>query len=410
MKIKEVKAREILDSRSNPTVEVRMILENGTVAVASVPSGASTGSKEAIELRDKDENRYHGKGVLTAVNNVNNVIAPAIIGMELDQEVLDRKLIELDGTYNKSSLGANAILGVSLASLKCLAKLDNKELYEYVSNGKYTLPIPMINVINGGAHADNNLDIQEFMLVPLLETEEARVRAASEVFITLKGMLKKDGLATGVGDEGGFAPNLPNNEECFKYLVKAIEKSGYVPGKDIGLAIDAAASEFYDKETKEYTLDGKKLSADSLNNYYLDLIDKYPIISIEDPFDENDVESFAKLTEKAGDRIMVVGDDFFVSQAKYLQVGIDNHAANAILLKANQVGTITEFFETIKLARENDYKMIISHRSGETEDTFIADLAVGLNLPYIKTGSVSRGERIAKYNRLMAIELDINEN
>jgi enolase len=410
MKIKEIKAREILDSRSNPTVEVKMTLENGISAIASVPSGASTGSREALELRDKDENRYHGKGVLTAVNNVNRIIAPKLEGIELNQEGIDRLLIELDGTDNKSSLGANAILGVSLATLKCLAKLENKELYEYVGDGNYTLPIPMINVINGGAHADNNLDIQEFMLVPLLDTEEKRVRAASEVFITLKGMLKNDGLATGVGDEGGFAPNLANNEECFKYLIWAIESSGYTPGKDIALAIDAAASEFYNKETKEYTLDGKKLSAKELNDYYLDLIEKYPIISIEDPFDEDDIDSFALLTKEAGDKIMVVGDDFFVSQARYLQKGIEKKAANAILLKANQVGTITEFFETIKLARENDYQMIISHRSGETEDTFIADLAVGLHLPYIKTGSVSRGERIAKYNRLMAIELEVNEN
>ena len=410
MKIKSIKAREILDSRSNPTVEVKMVLENEISAIASVPSGASTGSREAIELRDKDENRYHGKGVLNAVNNVNNIIAPKLIGLELNQREIDNILLELDGTYNKANLGANAILGVSLAALKCLAKNEGKELYEYVSSGRYTLPIPMINVINGGAHADNNLDIQEFMIVPLLETEEKRVRAASEVFITLKGMLKNDNLATGVGDEGGFAPNLPSNEECFKYLVKAIEKTGYVPGRDIALAIDAAASEFYNKETKEYTLDGQKYTADMLNSYYLDLINKYPIISIEDPFDEDDVESFAKLTKEAGDRIMVVGDDFFVSQSKYLQMGIDNKAANAILLKANQVGTISEFFETIKLARDNNYQMIISHRSGETEDTFIADLAVGLNITYIKTGSVSRGERIAKYNRLLGIEIDINEN
>ncbi len=410
MKIKEVKAREILDSRSNPTVEVKMVLENGISAIASVPSGASTGSREAIELRDKDEKRYHGKGVLKAVNNVNEVIAPKIVGMDLDQEKIDQLLLDLDGTSNKSSLGANAILGVSLASLKCLAKLEGKELYEYVSDGEYTLPIPMINVINGGAHADNNLDIQEFMIVPLLDTEEKRVRAASEVFITLKGMLKKDGLSTGVGDEGGFAPNLPNNEECFKYLVKAIETSGYVPGKDIALAIDAAASEFYNEDTQKYSLDGKELTAEELCNYYLDIIEKYPIISIEDPFNEDDTEYFAILTEKAGDKIMIVGDDFFVSQARYLQKGIENHAANAILLKANQVGSVTEFLETIKLARDNDYKMIISHRSGETEDTFIADLAVGLKIPYIKTGSVSRGERIAKYNRLTGIELEINEN
>ena len=407
MKIKSIKAREILDSRSNPTVEVEMFLENGVSAVASVPSGASTGSKEAIELRDGDE-RYHGKGVLTAVNNVNSIIAPKLIGMELVQEDVDKMLLELDGTYNKSKLGANAILAVSLASLKCLASLENKELYEYVSDGTYSMPIPMINVINGGAHADNNLDIQEFMIVPVMALEVDRVRAASEVFITLKKMLKEDGMATGVGDEGGFAPNLPNNEECFKYLVKAIEDSGYVPGKEIALAIDAAASEFYDNVTGKYTLDNKEYTAIELKDYYLDLIEKYPIISIEDPFEEEDADSFALLTKEAGDRIMVVGDDFFVSQAKYLQMGIDKKAANAILLKANQVGSVTEFIETINLAKSNNIKMIISHRSGETEDTFIADLGVGLNIPYIKTGSVSRGERVNKYNRLMKIEDKLN--
>jgi len=407
MKIKSIKAREILDSRSNPTVEVEMILENGISAIASVPSGASTGSKEAIELRDGDS-RYHGKGVLKAVYNVNTIIAPKVVGMELNQNNVDKMLLELDGTYNKSNLGANAILAVSLASLKCLAKLEGKELYEYVSNGKYSMPIPMINVINGGAHADNNLDLQEFMIVPLLETEKERVRAASEVFITLKKMLKQDGMATGVGDEGGFAPNLPNNEECFKYLVKAIEDSGYVPGKDIALAIDCAASEFY--EDGKYTLDNKEYTALELKDYYLDLIAKYPIISIEDPFEEEDAESFALLTKEAGDKIMIVGDDFFVSQTKYLQMGIDKKAANAILLKANQVGSVTEFIETINLAKANNIKMIISHRSGETEDTFIADLGVGLDIPYIKTGSVSRGERVAKYNRLMAIEDKLNRN
>ena len=410
MKIKSVLAREILDSRSNPTVEVEMELEGGIKSLASVPSGASTGSKEAIELRDNDNSRFHGKGVLTAVKNVNEIIAPKIIGIDLNQKKLDELLLDLDGTYNKSKLGANAILGVSLAFLKATALSEGKELYEYLSDGKYGMPIPMINVINGGAHADNNLVIQEFMIVPLLETERERIRAASEVFITLKKMLKADGMATGVGDEGGFAPNLKNNEECFKYLVKAIEDSGYTPGKDIGLAIDAAASEFYDKEEKIYTLDSQKYTAEELNDYYLKLIDKYPIISIEDPFDEDDIESFKKLTEEAGDRIMIVGDDFFVSQTKYLQIGIDNGAANAILLKANQVGTVTEFLETIDLARKNNYQMIISHRSGETEDYFIADFAAGLCIPYIKTGSVSRGERICKYNRLMRIEEKINEN
>ena len=409
MKIKSIKAREILDSRSNPTVEVEMILDNGINAVASVPSGASTGSREAIELRDNDEKRYHGKGVLKAVSNVNEIIAPALIGMDINQKEVDDIMLRLDGTYNKENLGANAILAVSLATLKCLALLENKELYEYVAKEKYCLPIPMINIINGGVHADNSLDIQEFMIVPMLESEKERISAASEIFITLKTMLKKDGYSTGVGDEGGFAPNLDNSEMAFDYLVKAIENSGYVPGKDVALAIDAAASEFYDKESKLYSLDGKKYDAHKLTDYYIKLINKYPIVSIEDPFDEDDRISFANLTKAVGNKIMIVGDDFYVSQAKYLQKGIDNKSTNAILLKANQVGTISEFFDTIELARANDITMIISHRSGETEDTFIADLAVGLCLPFIKTGSVSRGERVSKYNRLMLIESNIEK-
>lgn len=404
MIIKNVKGYEILDSRSNPTVEVEIELEGGIKAIASIPSGASTGSKEALELRDGDK-RFHGKGVLKAVNNINNIIAPKIVDKDFTQESLDKFLIELDGTDNKSVLGANAILGVSLSFLKACAKSEDKELYEYVKNDNhYTLPIPMINVINGGCHADNSLDIQEFMIVPLLESFHDRVKAASEIFITLKSMLKEDGYSTGVGDEGGFAPDLPNSEECLKYLVNAIEKSGYTPKKEIALALDVAASEIYNKETQKYTLDKKEYTKEELTDYYLELIEKYPLISIEDPYDENDIESFKILTEKVKDKIMIVGDDFFVTQAKYLQIGINNKAANAILLKANQVGTITEFMETINLAKDNDYQMIISHRSGETEDTFIADLAVGLNIPFIKTGSVSRGERIAKYNRLMRIE------
>lgn len=409
MKVLDIKAREILDSRSNPTVEVEMKCEGGICATASVPSGASTGSKEALELRDGD-NRFHGKGVLKAVSNVNDIIKPKLVGMDLNQESVDKMLLELDGTDNKDNLGANAILGVSLATLKCQAKAENKELYAYLDGETTLLPIPMVNVINGGAHADNNLDIQEFMLVPLLKTEKERVRAVSEVFITLKKMLKDKGYATGVGDEGGFAPNLSSNEEAFKLLVEAIKVSGYVPGEDIGLAIDAAASEFYDGSTQKYTIDGNNLSTEELYDYYLKLVDKYPIVSIEDPFDEQDFEGFALLTSQIGSKIMIVGDDLFVTQARYLQMGIDKKAANAILLKANQVGTITEFLETIKLARENGYQMIISHRSGETEDTFIADLAVGLKIPYIKTGSVSRGERVAKYNRLMKIEDDIESH
>ena len=405
MKIKEIQAREILDSRSNPTIEVKMILDDGSYSISSVPSGASTGSKEALELRDKDV-RYHGKGVLKAVENVNNKIAPLLIGMELNQSEIDKKMLELDGTENKSNLGANAILGVSLCTLKCLAKVDNKELFEYVSDGIYNMPIPMINVINGGAHADNNLDIQEFMLVPIQNTEKERIRCASEIFITLKGLLKEMKLSTGVGDEGGFAPNLDSNEKALDLLVDAIKKSNYIPGKDVYLALDCAASEFFDNGL--YHIDNKNLTKDELLDYYIYLIKKYPIISIEDPFEENDYDSFRKLSENFNNKIMIVGDDLFVSSAKYLKQGINNQAGNAILLKANQVGTITEFFQTIKLAKENNYKTIISHRSGETLDTFIADLGVGLNIDFIKTGSVSRGERIAKYNRLMEIEEKLN--
>lgn len=406
MKITNVKAREILDSRSNPTVEVDLFLEGGIKATASVPSGASTGSKEALELRDGDK-RFHGKGVLKAVNNVNTIIKEKLVGMELDQEAVDKMLLELDGTADKTNLGANAMLGVSLAALKAKAIASDKELYESVSDGTYLMPIPMVNIINGGVHADNNLDIQEFMIVPLLKEEKDRIRAASEVFITLKGLLKESGYATSVGDEGGFAPNLKSNEEAFKLLVMAIEKSGYIPGKDISIAIDTAASELYDANIEKYHLDNRLYSTEELFGYYLNLVDKYPIISIEDGFDENDYKGFALLTAQLGSQIMVVGDDLFVTQTRYLEKGIKEKAANAILLKANQVGTVTELFETIKMARENGFDMIISHRSGETTDTFIADLAVGLKLPYIKTGSISRGERIAKYNRLLKIEEDL---
>lgn len=405
MKIKEIKAREILDSRSNPTLEVTMVLENGVEAVSSIPSGASTGSKEALELRDNDE-RYHGKGVLKAVRNVNEIIFPAFYNMDLNIKNVDKKMLELDGTENKSKLGANAILGVSLCALKCLAKLEGKELFEFVSTGKFNMPVPMINVINGGKHADNNLDIQEFMLVPVQKEEKERIRCASEIFNTLKSILNGYHLSTGVGDEGGFAPDLKNNEEALMILVKAITESGYTPGTDVFFALDVAASELYDGNS--YLVDGKKLSKNELFDYYVDLIKKYPIISIEDPFEENDYESFSKLTKYFNGKIMIVGDDLFVSQKKYLEKGIELGAGNAILLKANQVGSVTEFLDTIYTAKKNGYKTIISHRSGETMDTFIADLGVGLNLDFIKTGSVSRGERICKYNRLMEIEDKLN--
>ena len=404
MLIKDIHAREILDSRGNPTVEVDMMLDNGITKTASVPSGASTGSREALELRDKDPNRYEGKGVLKAVSNVNNIIRPALIGKKCDQLFVDNLLISLDGTENKSNLGANATLAVSLACLKCLAEANNKELYEYVSNRSVSVPIPMINIINGGAHAVNNIDIQEFMIMPVMKTIKERIRAASEVFHTLKKLLSINNYAVGVGDEGGFAPNLENNQMALDFIMEAIKKAGYKPGVDIFIALDIAASELYNKDAKRYKLDNKELSTDELMKYYIELINNYPILSIEDPFYENDFDALAKFTKLVNNRIMVVGDDYFVTNELYLQKGIDMKAGNAILLKANQIGTITEMTKTVMLAKKNNYKTIISHRSGETEDTFIADLAVGMAIPFIKTGSMCRGERIAKYNRLLRIE------
>ena len=406
--IKDILAREILDSRGNPTVEVEMTLDNGISVTASVPSGASTGSREAIELRDKDSNRYHGKGVLPAVLDVNQIIKPKLIGQELDQNKIDHLLIELDGTPNKSKLGANAILGVSLATIKALAKTNHKELYEYLSNGKVSMPIPLINIVNGGVHASNTLDIQEFMIVPMQKTFKEKIRAASEVFMTLKDILKKLDLSTAVGDEGGFAPNLKFNTTALDLIIEAIEKSGYRPGKDIGLALDVAASELYDKETNTYRLDSRNLTKDQLTDYYLALVKKYPIVSIEDPYFEDDFESLSHLTKLIGNKVMLVGDDYFVTNATYLNKGVEMKSGNAILLKANQVGTISEMVKTIFYAKKNHYTTIISHRSGETLDTFIADFAVGLNLHFIKSGSMSRGERIAKYNRLLKIEEELN--
>lgn len=404
MLIKDIHAREILDSRGNPTVEVDMMLDNGITKTASVPSGASTGSREALELRDKDPNRYEGKGVLKAVSNINNIIRPALIGKKCDQLFVDNLLISLDGTENKSNLGANATLAVSLVCLKCLAQANNKELYEYVSNRSVSVPIPMINIINGGAHAVNNIDIQEFMIMPVMKTIKERIRAASEVFHTLKKLLSINNYAVGVGDEGGFAPNLENNQMALDFIMEAIKKAGYKPGVDIFIALDIAASELYNKDAKTYKLDNKELSTDELMKYYIELINNYPILSIEDPFYENDFDALAKFTKLVNNRIMVVGDDYFVTNELYLQKGIEMKAGNAILLKANQIGTITEMTKTVMLAKKNNYKTIISHRSGETEDTFIADLAVGMAIPFIKTGSMCRGERIAKYNRLLRIE------
>lgn len=405
LKIKNIFAREILDSRGNPTVECEMTLENDIKVISSIPSGASTGSKEALELRD-NEDRYNGLGVLNAVNNINTLIKDKIVGMELNQIRIDEELIKLDGTIDKSNLGANAILAVSLCVIKAIAASQNKELYEVLSNGKVSIPIPMMNVLNGGKHADNNLDIQEFMIVPVVKTFKERVRCGSEIFHSLKKILKKQNLSTGVGDEGGFAPDLAYNSLALDLIVNAIKDAGYVPGKDVFIALDVAASEIYEKG--KYKIDGKLLTVDELIEYYQVLIKKYPIISIEDPFTEDDFEAFAKLTKIIGNKIMLVGDDYFVTNSKYLRSGINNNAGNSILLKANQVGTITEMIETISLARKNKYRMVISHRSGETMDTFISDFAVGLNIPFIKAGSLSRGERITKYNRLMKIEEDLN--
>ena len=400
MKIKDVHAREILDSRGNPTVETDLILENNIMVRASVPSGASTGSNEALELRDND-NRYHGKGVLKAVNNVNTIIRDNIINKELNQKVIDEIMLKLDGTNNKSKLGANAILSVSLCVMKALAKINNKEVFETLGND-YSLPIPMMNIINGGVHASSGLEFQEFMIVPKQDSFKERLRCGSEVFQSLKNILKNDGYSTSVGDEGGFAPNFKSIEEALNYIIAAIKDSNYIPGKDVYLAIDAAASEFYDGNM--YTINKIKITKEQLVDYYLELINKYPIMSIEDAFSEDDIDSIKTLTAKIGNRIMLVGDDYFVTNIKYLQKGIEEKYNNAILLKANQIGTISEMLETIKLAKENGFKTIISHRSGETEDTFIAQMAVGLNLGYIKTGSLSRGERIVKYNELLRIE------
>ena len=405
-KITNVIGREILDSRGNPTVEVDVYLESGAFGRAAVPSGASTGEREALELRDGGS-RFMGKGVLEAVKHVNTELRDLVIGMEAsDQKALDYAMIELDGTETKSKFGANAILGISMAALKASANEKNMPLYKYVGDGK-TLPRPMMNIINGGAHADNKLDFQEFMIVPEARTIHDRVRIGAEVFHNLKKVLNSKKLATGGGDEGGFAPDLQSNTEGFELIMEAINKAGYEPGKDVFIAIDVAASEFY-KDGK-YVLAGenRSLTTEELIEFYEELCSKYPIISIEDPVDENDWDGFKLITERLGDKIQLVGDDLFVTNKKCLQMGIDNKAGNAILLKVNQIGTITETIETIELAKANGYSTVISHRSGETEDTTIADLAVGLDLGQIKTGSMSRTDRICKYNQLMRIEEEL---
>ena len=407
MNIKNVIGREILDSRGNPTVEVDVVLESGVVGRAAVPSGASTGEREALEMRDGDKSRYNGKGVLNAVKNVNEKLRPLVIGMDVfKQREIDEAMLKLDGTKTKSNLGANAILGVSMACLKAAAIEKGLPLYRYIGDGDM-LPVPMMNIINGGAHADNKLDFQEFMIIPQRDTIKERVRVGAEVFHSLKKVLNERGLATGVGDEGGFAPDLESNTEGFELITEAIKKAGYEPGKDVKLGIDVAASEFYENGKYNLVGEGRSLTTDELIDFYKELVSKYPIISIEDPVDENDWEGFAKITKELGDKVQLVGDDLFVTNKECLQKGIDMKAGNAILLKVNQIGTITETLETIELARKNGYKTIISHRSGETEDTTIAHLAVGLNLGQIKTGSLSRTDRVCKYNELIRIEEEL---
>lgn len=403
MKIEKIHARQILDSRGNPTVEVDAYLGDGSFGRASVPSGASTGVNEALELRD-GEKAYLGKGVLKAVSNVNDIIYPALKGKESNLEEIDNLMIELDGTENKKNLGANAMLGVSLAVLKANAASKRIPLYKYLGDGK-TLPSCMMNILNGGSHADNNLEIQEFMIVPNAQKVSERIRMGSEIFHTLRNILKEKGLVTAVGDEGGFAPNLNSNEEALDLICLAIEEAGYTLYDDCSIALDVAASEIY--EDGYYLIDGKKLNFDELCNYYKKLIDNYPIISIEDPVVETDFDGFKDMTDTFGDKIQLVGDDLFVSNIKYLKKGIEMSAGNAILLKANQIGTVTEFINTIKCAKENGYKTIISHRSGETDDTFICHFAVAFDLGQIKTGSLSRMDRICKYNELLRIEEEL---
>ena len=406
-KIKNVYAREILDSRGNPTVEVELELECGIKAMASVPSGASCGVNEALELRDGDKDRYNGKGVLKAVSNVNNVIRDNVIGIDcLNQKELDNKLLELDGTTDKSKLGANALLGVSLANLRAASIYKGCELFQYIGTGDL-MPRCMMNILNGGAHAENGLDIQEFMIIPSLEKYSDNLRMGAEVFQSLKAILKERGLACGVGDEGGFAPNISSTFDALDLICSAIEKTNYVLGKDIFLGLDVAASEFY--RDGVYYFEGSEYSRTELLDFYIKMVDKYPVISIEDGMAEEDYEGWKILTDKLGERIQLVGDDLFVKNKKLLEKGIEMGIANAILIKLNQIGTVSETIETINLAKDNGYKTIVSHRSGETEDNYIADFAVGLNLGQIKTGSLSRSDRISKYNRLIRIEEVINK-
>ncbi|MGI6710643.1 MAG: phosphopyruvate hydratase [Bacilli bacterium] len=413
--IRDVYAREVLDSRGNPTIEVEIETESGAFGIAMVPSGASTGEHEAVELRDQDKSRYLGKGVLKAVENVNEVIGPEIIGLNVfEQNYIDNLMINLDGTPNKAKLGANAILGVSMAVAKAAADLCGLSLYNYFGgfNAK-ELPVPMMNIINGGSHADNNVDFQEFMIMPVgASSFKEAIRMGAEVFHSLKSVLKGKGLNTAVGDEGGFAPNLKSNEEAITTIIEAIEKAGYKPGKDVCLAMDVASSEFYDKKTKKYVLEGeggKVFTSEELVDFYDKLVSKYPIVSIEDGLDENDWEGWAILTKKLGKKVQLVGDDLFVTNTKILERGINEGIANSILIKVNQIGTLTETFDAIEMAKRAGYTAVVSHRSGETEDTTIADIAVALNTGQIKTGSMSRTDRIAKYNQLLRIEDELGK-
>ena len=415
-KIKSIKALEILDSRGNPTVRVSVTLKNGKVGTASVPSGASTGVHEALELRDGDKKRYNGKGVLKAVDNVNNVIAPKLVGKNpIKQRKLDKLMLDLDGTENKSKLGANAILGVSLAVARAAALAKGVPLYKHLRKvfklkySTYKLPIATMNIINGGAHADWSLDIQEFMVVPLQKTMKERVRCGAEIFAALAKILKSKGHNILKGDEGGYAPKLAGNEAAFQVIMQAIKKAGYVAGTNVKLAIDAAASEFYNKKNNNYELkaDKKTLTAEQLIELESSWVDKYPLISLEDGLDEDDWDNWVKQTKKIGRKVSLVGDDLFVTNVKRLKQGIEKKVGNAILIKLNQIGSLSETIDAIELAHKNNYKTSISHRSGETSDTFISDLAVAVNSEFIKTGSLSRSERVAKYNRLLEIEEEL---
>ena len=406
--ILDILAREVLDSRGNPTVEVEVILDSGITGSAIVPSGASTGQREALELRDGDKKRFHGKGVQKAIKNIVGEIASGLRGMDsFDQGLIDRIMIDMDGTENKSKLGANAILGVSMAVCYASANELDMPLYRYIGgcNAK-ELPVPMMNIMNGGAHADNNLDIQEFLIMPAgVKSFSSALRAGAEIFQTLKLILKKKGHNTSVGDEGGFAPNLGSNEEALTIIIQAISESGYKPGKDVMLALDVASSELYDKG--KYQFEGRKLSSQEMVEYYESLVQKYPILSIEDGMAENDWNGWKLLTQRLGKKVQLVGDDIFVTNTKILSEGIQKNIANSILIKLNQIGTVTETLDAIEMAKKARYTAVISHRSGETEDTTIADLAVACNTGFIKTGSLSRSERIAKYNRLLRIEEEL---